>query len=595
MKLIKKLLAVTSVSLSLLAVAGCSDGNYSDFKYTEDNGTEISYINLDIESVSLVGSKKKAEQSVTATVGPYFAGDTTVYWSSENTEVASVSASTGKTVNVILEGTGSTRVVVQNKSGSVKKYISVVCAMEITPPSGISNLSNEVHGNNVYFTWTDPEDVDDDLDHIEIKYGKKTVTVPIGREYGWARNLNTEESYSFEVYAVDTSGNKSSRKELELTTLALENPSTISGSGVSLSVSENNGTDVTVTWASPAVKTNYAYTGVKLYSTDKSAYIPEERIYNSNSLTSHSFENLSIGCEYTAQLFLYNEDFYYDEENVIEVEFLSAPSVTELNVKPYYSDGFRVTWKDYDDSSYTYEVTVEDKDGNPVKLTKEVKVASGVQQAIVSGLNPVTEYNVYVTTYDAQGAKCSSPYVTGKTQKVIWRLLSGYQSGYYVVQNLDASSGDSKLKTGWDVGAVSANVTYGYWLVTSALSGTEGYFSLQSCDADGNGSGYYMYLDTTGRAQCTGTNVWTDSSGYANKLQCAKLTEKYITEKRKDASFKLGESTVKTGAGWYRFYDENLGNYLCHASLVFGGEPASKAEDGAGCAAIYITETVITE
>ena len=93
MKLIKKLLAVTSVSLSLLAVAGCSDGNYSDFKYTEDNGTEISYINLDIESVSLVGSKKKAEQSVTATVGPYFADDTTVYWSSENTEVASVSAS----------------------------------------------------------------------------------------------------------------------------------------------------------------------------------------------------------------------------------------------------------------------------------------------------------------------------------------------------------------------------------------------------------------------------------------------------------------------------------------------------------------------
>ena len=68
MKLIKKLLAVTSVSLSLLAVAGCSDGNYSDFKYTEDNGTEISYINLDIESVSLVGSKKKAEQSVRPSV-----------------------------------------------------------------------------------------------------------------------------------------------------------------------------------------------------------------------------------------------------------------------------------------------------------------------------------------------------------------------------------------------------------------------------------------------------------------------------------------------------------------------------------------------
>ena len=381
---------------------------------------------------------------------------------------------------------------------------------------------------------------------------------------------------------------------MELTTLASEKNSIISGSGVSLSVSENNGNDVTVTWASPAVKTNYAYTGVKLYSTDKSAYIPEERIYNSNSLTSHSFENLSIGCEYTAQLFLYNEDFYYDEENVIEVEFLSAPSVTELNVKPYYSDGFRVTWKDYDDSSYTYEVTVEDKDGNPVKLTKEVKVASGVQQAIVSGLNPVTEYKIYVTTYDAQGAKCSSPYVTGKTQKVIWRLLSGYESGRYVLQNY--AKGDSKVY--WDVAAISPNdrnIVYGYWLVTSALSGTEGYFSLQSCDADGNGSGYYMYLDTTGRGMGTPSGIWSDYIGNGKKIQCAKLTEGYITEKRKDASFKLGESTVKTGAGWYRLYDENLGYYICHAGLLFDGVAASTSEDGNGCAAVYITETVITE
>lgn len=594
-------------NLSLIALfftvifAGCQIFT-TNFSAQEDSGIQVSKITLSQNSVTLSGSRNAANQTVTATVSPSFAQDTTVYWQSSDENICGLSATTGSSVTLILKGVGKATVTATDSSGSVSSTIDVTCVFETTPPFAVSSVSATPHANNVFFTWTDPVDYDNDLDHIEIvaSNGEKT-SVAAGVQYGWVKNLTAGTEYSFTLTAYDANGNASSAVSASATTTDSED-TTVPVAQTSLTTSANNGTSATFSWTCGTG----TYQKLAVRAADSSE-LSLSAATSSNSVLSFTESGSSVvfdipdnttdlvtisgfetGKSYVLTLYELNADLVPSDASV-EFEFTAAPSVSNVSPSIKYTGSIVVEWTDFNDSSYYYKAKATSV-SDSTKSVESSNIAYGTQSAYLTGLDVGTEYSVIVSTYSSSGdllATSATVSITPKT--VLWHLLSGYSSGRYVCRNICSS-----VPNGYTVGAISSGLsTQEYWIVHSSLTGSADYFSLEASDVNGTSTGYYMYLDTTGRAQDSGTNLWTANSSYANKLQVATLDESYITSSRKDASFKLGSSTVKTGSGWYRLYDENLGYYIVHASLVFGGVSASTAEDTDGCAAVYIETSYI--
>ena len=570
-----KAFTASLAAAALFCVTACNN-DATEFVPTVGGGLTVSSITLSSTSITLSGTSGKTSQVLSASALPTYASDSTIYWSTSDSKVVSLSAETGSSVTLVLEGVGNAVVTAKDSTGNVSSICNVTCILETTPPDSVSNVSKVENGNNVYFTWTDPTDYDDDISYIHIEANNGSYTdVPYGTEYGWIKDLAASTEYTFNFSAFDVNGNESSKTTVTATT--------------GDSVSEFTATEITA----PEVSDKSAST----FKLSWAAGGVLDEAWNHMDVTVDGYS------EFTKQI------FYTDDE--IEILFEGLKSNTEYTVKvAVYNDDFdELSWSDKITTDVYVATLVYDDDVTksvsgylPLKLTdiSEDITYSSIEfvidgadnvtgtgtSAVWTGLTLDQDYTVYARFLDSSDELVGvSTSIVKQPTKVIWHLLSGYSSRRYLARATSES---------YTVGAIATGVGGDeYWIVHSALSGNSDYFSLEACGSDYAGSGYYMFLDTTGRAQDTGDNMWTSSVGYTNKLQVATLDESYITSGKKDASFKRGSSSVKTGDGWYRFYDENLGYYLVHASLAFGGVAAGTAEDSAGCAAIYVEESLV--
>lgn len=580
-------------NLSLIALfftvifAGCQIFT-TNFSAQEDSGIQVSKITLSQNSVTLSGSRNAANQTVTATVSPSFAQDTTVYWQSSDENICGLSATTGSSVTLILKGVGKATVTATDSSGSVSSTIDVTCVFETTPPFAVSSVSATPHANNVFFTWTDPVDYDNDLDHIEIvaSNGEKT-SVAAGVQYGWVKNLTAGTEYSFTLTAYDANGNASSAVSASATTL--DTVSEFTATEVSEpSVTEKTATTFNLVWSAKSILANEEKWNHIDVNVANNSDLDSTVFYTEDEITL-PFTNLTENTDYEITINVYNDDFaLLSLTKTIKTDYYLANLVRDESVTESVSGYLAVKLEDINSeisySTIDYVITAADS-SSTTDITNQTSTSAKWTE-----LSLDVNYTVYAKFIDSSSNVLgTSKPITLQATKVLWHLLSGYSSGRYVCRNICSS-----VPNGYTVGAISSGLsTQEYWIVHSSLTGSADYFSLEASDVNGTSTGYYMYLDTTGRAQDSGTNLWTANSSYANKLQVATLDESYITSSRKDASFKLGSSTVKTGSGWYRLYDENLGYYIVHASLVFGGVSASTAEDTDGCAAVYIETSYI--
>lgn len=580
-------------NLSLIALfftvifAGCQIFT-TNFSAQEDSGIQVSKITLSQNSVTLSGSRNAANQTVTATVSPSFAQDTTVYWQSSDENICGLSATTGSSVTLILKGVGKATVTATDSSGSVSSTIDVTCVFETTPPFAVSSVNATPHANNVFFTWTDPVDYDNDLDHIEIvaSNGEKT-SVAAGIQYGWVKNLTAGTEYSFTLTAYDANGNASSAVSASATTL--DTVSEFTATEVSEpGVTEKTATTFNLVWSAKSILANEEKWNHIDVNVANNSDLDSTVFYTEDEITL-PFTNLTENTDYEITINVYNDDFaLLSLTKTIKTDYYLANLVRDESVTESVSGYLAVKLEDINSeisySTIDYVITAADS-SSTTDITNQTSTSAKWTE-----LSLDVNYTVYAKFIDSSSNVLgTSKPITLQATKVLWHLLSGYSSGRYVCRNICSS-----VPNGYTVGAISSGLsTQEYWIVHSSLTGSADYFSLEATDANGTSTGYYMYLDTTGRAQDSGTNLWTANSSYANKLQVATLDESYITSSRKDASFKLGSSTVKTGSGWYRLYDENLGYYIVHASLVFGGVSASTAEDTDGCAAVYIETSYI--
>ncbi len=574
--------------LGAFLFASCEPFSTS-FTPTEDLGLAVSKITIKDENsvmngktVNLYGSKGTTFKTLSASASPSFASDTTIYWSSSDENVCSLSAETGSSVELILEGEGSATVSAKDSSGNVSAQCSVVCSFEKTPPVEVSGINAVANANNVFFTWTDPADYDSDLNYIKItSSGGQSAVIPAGVEYGWVKGLNSSTEYTFTFISVDLNGNTSNQVTTTATTLETAEEFTATEVNAP-SITEKTAVEFNLEWEANGVLADsetWNHIDISVEGTDSF----NSTIFYTADAIKVPFENLTENTSYKVNVCVYNDDFDVLEwEQTITTDSYVASLSLDSSVTKDVSGYIAVSLSDVSSSiSYSSIKFVIDGGAGSVSGTDT--------SAEWTGLSLDTDYTIYAQFLDsADSVVGTSNSITKQPVKVLWHLLSGYSSGRYVCRNIC-----SDVPEGYTVGAITQGLsTQEYWIVHSALSGTDGYYSLEATDSTGTSTGYYMYLDTTGRAQDTGTNLWTSSVGYTNKLQVASLSESYITSGRKDASFKLGSSTVKTGSGWYRFYDENLGYYLVHASLAFGGVSASTSEDSAGCAAIYIESPI---
>ena len=587
MKHVSILRRAVALLLLLTVFAACKQQDADEFVPVEDSGIQLASITLSANALTLTGSRGKTKTTLTATAAPSYAADTTIVWASSDENVVSltVDEEDSGSVTVVLQGSGAATITAASVSGFVKASCAVTCELETTAPLPVQNVTTVANGNNVYLQWTDPRDYDGDLDYIQIVASSgESATVPAGVQYGWVQGLSPATEYTFTLTAYDESGNASDSVTTAAVTTADAVDTTAPVAATALTVTENGGETIAFSWT---VASNAVYQKLVMVATD-GGVLPESALYADGSAVlgeasddaavfllkdaitnGLTIDGVSAGAHYMVQLYSLNVDLVASD--VAEYNLFTAPVVTDLQVSAAGSCKLAVTWTDFANASYSYKVVLNGE---------TVTVASGVQKATFSGLTPNSKYTAVISTMS--GSEELATLRASGTAYRIWHLLSGYSSGRY----LGRATADS-----YTVGAIQSGVGGDeYWIVHEALSGNTEYFSLEACGSDFVPSGYYMYLDTTGRAQDTGTNLWTSSVSYTNKLQVAKLSEELITSDKKDASFKKAASTVKTGDGWYRFYDENLGMYLCHASLAFGGVAASTTEDTAGCAAIYIEE-----
>lgn len=576
--------------LFTMIFAGCQVFTTS-FSPTEDSGIQISKITLSqTQAVILSGSRDSTTQVITASAYPSFAQDSTVYWESSNENIVALSATTGSSVTLILKGEGNAIVTAKNSSGTVSSSVEVQCSFEKTPPLAVSAVTTTPHGNNVFFKWTDPTDYDKDLNRIEIvsNTGEK-ATVAAGVQYGWVKNLNPSTDYTFTLTAYDANSNASESVSVSARTLDVVTEFTATEVSEPI-ITDKTATTFNLKWSAKQIlaaeeKWNHIDISVAdnpnlnstIFYTDSEIFIP--------------FTNLTQNTNYEVTITVYNDDFdILSLTKTITTDSYLARLVRDESVTESVSGYIAVKLEDVSSavsySTIDYIITA----ANGSSVTNIENQASSKTTAKWSDLSLDVDYTITARFKDSSSNVVgTSSSATLQATKVLWHLLSGYSSGRYVCRNIC-----SDVPDGYTVGAITSGIsTQEYWIVHKSLTGTENYYSLESTDANGTSTGYYMYLDTTKRVQDTGTNLWTENSSYTNKVQVARLSDSLITATRKDASFKIDTSTIRTGTGWYRLYDENLGYYIVHASLVFGGVAASTSEDTAGCAAIYIETSYI--
>ncbi|MCR5218532.1 fibronectin type III domain-containing protein [Treponema sp.] len=417
-------------------------------------------------------------------------------------------------------------------------------------------------------------DVTDGLDVSSVA-AEGTVTVVIGS----LQRAETAVEYSITVTAYDACDNHTSATPLTASTVADTTAPVVDADGVSVSAGLSS---AKITWANPA---DNDFAGITLKKGD-------EVVETGLTGGVYALTGLTEGATYT----LYATDTLGHVQTtgtdvVVTLDTFEASAVVN------YTGSVLVTWNDVVDYeadgskiSYTYDVSCTNG------VSSITGVEEGTKSAHFKGLEVGSEYTFTASVMNGSTTVVSSTpdAVTAKT--VILKIGNGYSANGTTPSRYLAWVSSKSSTTCYNTGAVadSANPTASYWIIRPALSGTDGYFSLEAATGTtGVGTGYFLYADTNSRSYVDYNGTW-GSGDWSNFAMVATTTgvendgTSYITD-TKQASFYWGESSWNSS--FSRLYSESMsGYYVCHASLTFGLTNSS-SEDNAGCAAFIIAST----
>ena len=549
----------TGIVLALflaLTAGGCTQFATLEQPVQNADGVQINNIVLSTNGISMASAYKgKSMQVITASYTPSFASNTAISWTSSNTAVATVTAS-GAVATVTAQGNGTAIITASNSSGAVKAQCSVICELENVPPLEILNVQSVAKGNNVRFTWTDPDNSDNDLSHILIKtYAGSTfvsdTAIEAGVESGVVKNLSNNTGYTFNFYAVDIDGNKSNVTTASATTTEVVDtviPEPISGLSAS-----TVGSTITLSWtASPSSNVDH----ILLTATGSNGSAVPFLQKSVSGATTATFTGLPGNTEYAFQAVAVNSDYY--ESTAVTCTKATGNIATNLAASICYSDCIKVTWTDPAVSFDKLKITAYA--GAAVQSSQDITANAGV--AIFTGLTAGTSYTISITTVAAGVTTGVSDSVTGVPAKILWRIYNTYNlagasdSSYMLVPDIENTT--YEVAIGKASERSSQNITYEYWLVVPNIADPfdSTHFSLEALDADKKGTGYYLYLDPSRPLPSSALqyNKWGfKSSGVTYATFVAKKTDSYIKDNLTYAAFKL-KSDTKT-----------VNSYICHA------------------------------
>lgn len=563
-----KKLFLTGIVLALflaLTAGGCTQFTTLDQPVQDAEGVRINKIVLSTTGVSMSAAYKgMTTQTITASYTPVFAANTAIRWTSSNTAVATVTAS-GAVATVTAQGNGTAVITAANSSGAVKAQCSVICELETVPPLEVSNVLPVTNGNNVKFTWTDPDNSDNDLSHILIKtYMGSTfvsdTTIEVGAESGAVNNLLSQTEYTFNFYAVDVDGNKSNATTVTATTGVVDTTTPDPISGLSASTV---GSTITLTWTASA-SSNVDY--VLLTATSSSSTtVPSAQKIDSGTTTA-IFTGLTGNTEYAFSAIAVNSDYY--ESTAVTCTKSTGNFATNFAAATGYSGSIILTWTD--PSGSFDKLIVKAYTGETVQSSQDIAANAG--EAVFTGLTAGSPYTFTITTVSGGSTSGISDSVTGTPIKVLWRIYNTYNlagvsnSSYMLVPNIENATYEVAIGTATERAA--KNITYQYWLVVPSVANAtdKTQFSLEAIDADKNETGYYMYLDPARTLPSTALQYgkWGyDSSSVTYAPFVAKITDSYIKDNLSYAAFKL-KSDTKT-ANSYTCYALEWGNISSRA------------------------------
>ncbi|MBB5219122.1 hypothetical protein DYE49_11175 [Treponema rectale] len=512
-----KAFTASLAAAALFCVTACNN-DATEFVPTVAKGLEISSINLSASSVVLSGTSGITTKDLSADIYPSYATNTTVYWSSSDDSIVTVSSETGTSVTLTLIGKGTAVVTARSESGVATASCKVICELETTAPDTVSAVTVTANANNVYFEWTDPVDYDSDLDHIRIESNSGEYTeVAAGLEYGWVKGLSSGTEYNFTLTAIDLNGNASVGYQISATTETVAEEFT--AESVTNPTVSKLAESITVTWAADSVlEGSEEWNHMDLIIGEE---VVKQLFYTSDEI-SYTFEGLTAGDEYVVTAKVYNDDFdCLTWTDTVTTDNYVATIVCDDSVSADFSGYLPVKLSDISDE-ITYskvQFVLDDVD----------ETAGTATTKVWTGLTVFQEYSVYAKFLDA------SDNVIGVSNTLVMepllRLVHLINGGNKYLQVKDGN-----VVAFW---ATDTSNTYTWALMPSlANSDNEDQFSLMSVSGDA-----WLVIDaTTDYSNTTApSGGWTDG---ANDTYVMILADKPTTEDGK----KLASFTKTTAA-----------------------------------------------
>ncbi|HAH61659.1 MAG TPA: hypothetical protein DCL73_06135 [Treponema sp.] len=470
----------------------------------DDSGVLITSITLDQNSIYLYGISGDAAATITASYAPSYAAAKTISWTSSDESVASISAS-GTTCTVSLAGNGTSVITASSANGKVIAKCTVTGVLETVAPFEVEDVTTTgTYGNNIRFSWTNPTQNADDLDHILIRtYAcssedscsdsnwvsdtEKTTSSSTATDAATVKGLSAETNYTFLFYAVDVNGNKSDAVSTTGTTG--ESDSEINAP-TDVGISSTTSDSVTLTWTS-SVDSDIDYYLVSASSDDGSANIPDSVSVGSDTATG-TVSGLSAKSTYTFTVTAV--DYNLNEAGASSGSYTTDNYASDLEaaVSDDLTGVVTLTWTDpVADDNFDHLTITYTNDS----ASSTVNVDAGEETYRVTDLTPGTEYTFRIDTMNSsEESQAASDQVTATPVTVLWQIWYNYNSGCLVVPYITSS------KTYYNVcsPASASGFIYTYWKVLPSLYEDAGddEFSLEATDSSGTSTGLYLCIDS---------------------------------------------------------------------------------------------------
>ena len=514
------------IPLFMLLSSCVFDETKHTFKSNNNTSTEITQINLDKESVCVIGSAGVSTVTVNASVYPIYSTEKSIKWSVKNTNIAEIDEekTTDSTVVVKMKDVGTTYLIAESKSGAVKAQCLLNFELETKAPPAVSELSAVAGSNNVLFNWTDPNDGDNDITHILVSAYKGTELVSetkfeLGWGYGWISNLTPSTEYKFEFGTVDVNNNVSAKKNITVTTNAYTERTV---KNVEFDSIEMQGDSAIINWYSSETR---EVKGVKIraYTENDSALVPKEHIYLA-SVRQAEVKGLSANVDYTFRIIALDEDFNESEEIYVDGRTINSATNVAISL-PRASGAAIVTWDDPELDFDSLQVIAKEVGEVADPDTQTFNVGKGVQKLIFSELKAGVKYNFIIKTIkdDVETAKTTAK--SAVTRKIIWKLFNAYSNGSAQV----VTNKTDTLTYANVVAPVKSVAEYHYpnWLYCLSLEDPtdDTHFSLMATNDAGETSGLYLCIWDGSPFPYEGYNSGMSCSGLYNSAYAKSKSE----------------------------------------------------------------------